>query len=256
MSYSEAPQCNGAAAVFGRDCDGPLVLVCEHASNRIPPELGGLGLTEDQRALHIAWDPGAAAVAREMSARFNSPLVESRVSRLVYDCNRPPEAADAMAAVSEGHRIPGNETMSASARAARVAAYYRPFEDLLARTLSARRRTAALVTIHSFTPHYRGQRRAVELGILHGEDPRMAQSLMAVAADHTDMVARLNEPYGPEDGVSHTLNLHGCRNGIPNAMLEIRSDLIETPEDQVTMAQTLGRWLAAALAHLSVGAEP
>ena len=68
---------------------GGFVLVCEHASNFIPPELGNLGLADDMLLNHIVWDPGAAAVAQALSAQLDAPLVMPRVSRLVYRLQSP-----------------------------------------------------------------------------------------------------------------------------------------------------------------------
>ena len=80
---------------------GAFVVVCEHASNFIPAGFGALGLDEAALASHIAWDPGALAVAKTLSARLDAPLVAQRVSRLLYDCNRPPEAASACKIMNE-----------------------------------------------------------------------------------------------------------------------------------------------------------
>lgn len=101
-------------AVEGLGSQGPYVFVCEHASNRLPSRLGDLGLDSDALNSHIAWDPGALAVARIMAKNLNSVLIHQRFSRLVYDCNRPPEALDAMPSVSEIYTIPGNGKSIAS----------------------------------------------------------------------------------------------------------------------------------------------
>ena len=250
MGEGTSSEGRGVATVHSPQGAAGIVLVCEHASNWIPPELGGLGLPEDHRALHIAWDPGAAAVARALSRLLDAPLVEGGVSRLVYDCNRPPEALDAIPIVSEIYRVPGNESLSEAERADRVAAYYRPFESLLSETLKARQAVTALVSIHSFAPVFCGRRREVEIGVVSGEDPGLADALIDCARAHTDHLVRGNEPYGQEDGVAHTLNLHGVGNGLANAMFEIRNDLIADPGDQKRMAVMLSAWLRDALARL------
>lgn len=68
---------------------GSAVLVCDHASNRIPRRLGTLGLASTELADHIAWDPGAAEVARRLSDHLDAPLVLSGYSSLAIDCDRP-----------------------------------------------------------------------------------------------------------------------------------------------------------------------
>lgn len=230
-----------------------IVLVCEHASSFIPPELDFLGLTPALRRGHAAWDPGALGVALGLSARLDAPLVAGGVSRLVYDCNRPAEAPSAMLSQSEGQDIPGNIGLTAAARAARVARYYQPFEAAVRDTMDAAK-ARVLITVHSFTRVFMGEMREVEIGILHDEDTRLADAMLACAAQHTSLRTERNAPYGPEDGVTHTLRLHGLARGIPHVMLEMRNDLIATPEAQTEMAQMLAGWIAQARATVEATA--
>lgn len=234
---------------------GGFVLVCEHASNHIPAELEGLGLDPEIQQSHIAWDPGAKAIAVLMSERLGSPLVASRISRLVYDCNRAPEHPSAVLARSELHDVPGNGHLTEDDRATRVRNYYLPFCSVLADTIQAAPSGTALVTIHSFTPVYFGKTRDVEIGILHDSDSRLADLMLDTAQRHTDYVIRRNEPYSPEDGVTHTLKRHGIQNGLANVMLEIRSDLIAAEDTQRDMAEMLSGWLTSALTRLTTDAE-
>ncbi len=233
----------------------PVVLVCEHASCHIPAEFADLGLAPEARRSHVAWDPGALEVARALSRVLDAPLVASTVSRLVYDCNRPPEAPDSTPARSEVFDIPGNAGLDAAARRRRAALYYEPFRALLHETLSAPGRRT-LVTVHSFTPVYMGRRREVELGILHDADSRLADEMLRLAPTHCRMRAWRNAPYGPEDGVTHTLRVHGLSRGIPNVMLEIRNDLIADEASQQKAGQCLAALLAAALEALGIDTRP
>ncbi|MEM9106183.1 MAG: N-formylglutamate amidohydrolase [Pseudomonadota bacterium] len=235
--------------------DHRLVLVCEHASNWVPPTFRDLGLNGNALASHAAWDPGAFGVAEKLSQSLDAPLVFGRVSRLVYDCNRPPEANDAILPVTEAFPVPGNTDLTAEQQAERIEAVYMPFQRMLEKTVAKAPAEAALVTVHSFTPVYYGQQRTTEIGILHGEDPSLAHAMMAVADSYTGHCVRLNDPYGPQDGVSHTLNLHGCRNGLANVMIEIRNDLIETPLRQSAVADVLSGWLQQAIADLRSEAQ-
>lgn len=228
-----------------------VVLVCEHASNHIPVDLDDLGLSADARASHAAWDPGAMAVASRMAQRLDAPLIASGVSRLVYDCNRPPTAPDAMLARSEVFDIPGNMDLTQADRDARTKAYYRPFEAAL-RAVLHRVAHPVLVTVHSFTPVYHGVYRPVEIGILHDRDTRLADAMLDGAPTHTAVNVQRNAPYGPQDGVTHTLKVHALPGGHQNVMLEIRSDLIQTPEQQEAMAKMLADWIVDACAQLKV----
>ncbi|SDL35216.1 Predicted N-formylglutamate amidohydrolase [Aliiruegeria lutimaris] len=241
-----------AAHVLNAEGRGTVVLACEHASNFIPTALGSLGLDEDALVSHAAWDIGALDVARHMMTALDAPLVASRVSRLVYDCNRPPEAPDAITEKSERFDIPGNRALTAEARDVRVREVYRPFQQAMANTLAARTGPVLLVTIHSFTPVYMGKTRQVELGLLHDADDRVANLMLQIASDHTSMRVEMNQPYSAADGVTHTLREHAVPAGIPNVMIEIRSDFIDTPEGVERVAGELVAMLFAAMKKMKL----
>lgn len=227
-----------------------LLIVCEHASRKLPASLGTLGLSTEALDAHIAWDPGALAVARRISGLLDATLIFQNFSRLAYDCNRPPEAADAMPEVSEVFEIPGNRGMSSAERQARVDEIYRPFQETLAKTIKARTdadRDTVIVTIHSFTPVYKGVSRRVEVGILHDRDTRLADQMLALAGQRQQFVMGRNQPYGPEDGVTHTLKEHGLANGLMNVMIEVRNDLIKDETSQGVMAGFLAGLISESL---------
>lgn len=235
---------------------GPMVIVCEHASNRIPPDWGSLGLTAEQLRAHIAWDPGALGLARGLARRLSAPLVHADVSRLVYDLNRPPHSPGAMAVKSEAFRIPGNEDLPPKERRRRTEAIYLPFHAALRAQIARRCATGPLpvvVTVHSFTPLWFGVPRMVELGVIHDADDRLAHAVVAEARARTGLTVGLNEPYSAADGVTHTLRLQATPCGVLNVMLEIRNDLIATPEAEEAMAGLLAPVLAAALARVETG---
>ncbi len=247
LAAADNPSADGVVEVTNPSGEGDFVIVCEHASNFIPADLDNLGLGDDALRTHIAWDPGALAVARGMSAALDAPLVAPRVSRLVYDCNRSPGAQSAVPAVSGNHEIPGNAGLSAAARRARADRFYAPFCEALVATIERRMeagRAPAIVTVHSFTPVYGGARRDLDIGILHDTDARFADALLEIAEAETEFVIRRNAPYGPQDGVTHTLAAHAIPRGLLNAMIEIRNDLIGDPAGQLAMAERLSRWVA------------
>ncbi|WP_371225460.1 N-formylglutamate amidohydrolase [Roseovarius sp. 2305UL8-3] len=233
---------------------GPVVILCEHASNHIPERYDGLGLSDEARISHAAWDPGARDMCLLLSKALDAPVVASCVSRLVYDCNRPPDSRDAMTERSETIDIPGNRGLSDAQRQERVDTVYRPFCEAVDAVLDARAQPAILVTMHSFTPVYFGQDRAVEIGILHDEDARLADAMLAGAPSLPHRRIERNEPYGPADGVTHSLIEHGVSRGLANVMLEIRNDLIRDADGVETLAQDVLTLLAPALAKLD-GAE-
>jgi len=228
-----------------------VVLVCEHASHHIPHAFNGLGLSLEACKSHAAWDPGAMEVAKRLSKGLDAVLVASQVSRLVYDCNRPPTAVDAMPPRSELIDVPGNKNLTQLERDVRVETFYRPFQQALHRMVQ-QIANPIIITIHSFTPVYHGQMRSVEIGILHDTDTRFADAMMQTAHAHTTADVQRNEPYGPEHGVTHTLKEHAIKGGHLNVMLEIRNDLIETVEQQDEMAVLLTGWIVDALAQLGL----
>ena len=229
---------------------GQVILVCEHASRVLPKSLGTLGLSDEALASHIAWDPGALAVSRLMAQSLDATLLYQRFSRLVYDCNRPPESPAAMPEKSEVFDVPGNAGLDRAARDARTAALYLPFREKLSglvRERIAAGRPPVIVTMHSFTPVYFGRQRDVEIGILHDTDARLADAMLAEAANDGRYDARRNEPYGPQDGVTHTLKEHGLSNGLANVMIEVRNDLIRDEAGQEIVAGYLAGLLRNSL---------
>jgi predicted N-formylglutamate amidohydrolase len=239
----------GAALVVNGAGHAPVVLICEHASNRLPRRLGTLGLSTAELERHIAWDLGAEQVARHLSRLTGAPLVLQRYSRLVYDCNRPPDSADAMPETSEITAIPGNRNLSPADKLARIGAIYRPCHAAVAELLDGRAAAGVrslVVSIHSFTPVYKGEHRTVELGLLFDRDPRLAERLMPCFAT---VDARYNQPYGPNDGVLHTLNLHAAPRGLPHAMIEIRNDFLSDERGRAEWAERLATSFAHAAAH-------
>ncbi|MCG3268118.1 N-formylglutamate amidohydrolase [Yoonia sp. I 8.24] len=247
MTYDTAPN---PVQIDNAEGQSAAILVCEHASYAIPPALNGLGLSKEASQSHAAWDPGAMAVAQRMSQKLDAVLVSSTVSRLVYDCNRPPSALDAMPAKSEVFDVPGNAGLTQTDRDTRAETYYVPFQAALAAQIA---KTAApiIVTVHSFTPVYHRQERAVEIGILHDHDTRLADAMLNTAAAHTSALVLRNEPYGPDNGVTHTLREHALPGGHLNVMLEVRNDLITTPEAQAAMGDMIAAWVADAVSQIT-----
>lgn len=219
-----------------------VLLVCEHASNHIPDTYNGLGLSEDVRTSHIAWDPGAYEVAHLMAEQLDAVLLQQNVSRLVYDCNRPPEVLSSVPSRSEVFEVPGNKALTQKERDDRANRFYFPFKTALTAQLDAyydKKLSPILVTIHTFTPTYFGKKRDVEIGILHDVDARFANVVSGALKAHSKMNVLENEPYGPIDGVTHTLAEHALPRDIYNVMIEIRNDLVATPEGQAKIAKLL-----------------
>jgi predicted N-formylglutamate amidohydrolase len=231
----------------GRSC---FVLVCDHASNRIPAEYADLGLSAIDRLEHIAWDPGALAVALKLSEKLDAPLVHSTVSRLVVDCNRAIDRPDLIAEISESTRITANEHVSPEERQDRIARFHIPYhaaiDDLLDQRAAAGQ-PSILVAVHSFTPIYHRVARRWPIGLIHGRDTGFTEALRdALAAEERTLDIGWNEPYAGLRGVTYTLEHHGDGRGIEASMIEIRNDEILEPSGIRLWADRLARCLEVA----------
>jgi predicted N-formylglutamate amidohydrolase len=233
--------------VSRRSGTSPYVLVCDHASNFIPDRFGTLGLDCSELTRHIAWDPGALPVASRMAEALDATLIESCVSRLVIDCNRPLDAPDLISPVSETTAVPGNADLSESARQERVAASWRPFHDAIADVVAERLaegRETRLVSVHSFTPVYKGVDRPWHIGIIHDEDDSLAGPMIAALNGVIGLEVGVNEPYSPADRVYYTLERHGRARDLACAMIEIRNNEIADEAGQRKWADLLSAILA------------
>ena len=227
---------------------GPFAIVVDHASNRIPPHYGDLGLPASERVRHIAWDPGALAVSLRLSELLDAPVVHATTSRLVVDCNRFLDAPTLMSETSEYTAIPGNTGISAEDRAARIARYYTPYHDSIEQLLAQRRAhnlETILVCMHSFTPVFMGVARPWPIGLLPAPDEAFTRALFdALHAEAPELNIGWNEPYAAAKGVSYTVDHHG--RGIEATMIEIRHDEILEPDGVALWADRLARCLEAA----------
>ena len=217
-----------------------VVLVCDHASNRVPARLGTLGLDAVQLADHIGWDPGAADVARRLSGSLDAPLVLSGYSRLVIDCNRPLRSAESIPGQSAGVIVPGNQALSVEDREIRIKELFLPYHDAIDRLLDTRsQRPSLLLSIHSFTPVLYGRSRPWHIGVCYGHNRGFAALMLEALSRKKDITIGDNEPYPIEDDCDYTIPVHGEGRGIPSAMIEIRQDRIRTAEDVAAWAERL-----------------
>jgi predicted N-formylglutamate amidohydrolase len=233
---------------FGNEAGGAaFFLTCDHGGRAIPRRLDRLGIPEPETFRHIAWDIGIAAVGRLLSARLDAALIVQGYSRLVIDCNRDPSWPAAMPEVSEYTPVPGNVGLSAEARAARVAAIFTPYHDRIRGLLDARsHRRTVLVAMHSFTPSFKGENRAMEVGMLYNKDARLAGILLDLLCQEDDLVVGDNAPYAITDDSDYSVPTHGEQRGLAHVEVEIRQDLIATSAGQEAWAQRFARLLTAA----------
>ena len=231
----------------------PFFLTCEHAGKIFPKRLGTLGLGPSDLERHITYDIGAAGVAKGLSQRLDAHLVLQTYSRLVVDCNRSPAAGDFIVTVSENTQIPGNREISEQQASARADAIFHPYHDAIAASLDAREsseRITVLVAVHSCTPVFHGVSRPWHVGVLYEHDPRFALILLDLLNDESHLCVGDNEPYYMTSDKDYAVPVHGQSRGVPHVELEIRQDLIATPEGQDEWAELLAGILREGLGRM------
>ena len=201
-----------------------ILLVCDHASAHIPPEMGTLGLGPQDLSSHIAWDIGAAAVTQKLAERWQSTAVLAGVSRLVVDCNRAPGADGWMPPQSCGVTVPGNARLDGGQVQDRKRRWYDAYHQAVAAQI-ARLQAPAVVAIHSFTPNMAGQDRPWQVGVLWNRDDRLARAVLAGLRQIAGLVVGDNQPYSGQT-LNYTLDHHADRAGLPHVSLELRQDLV------------------------------
>lgn len=219
-----------------------LFLVCDHATNAMPASYAGLGLPARELARHIAYDPGAAALTRALAARLDAPAVLSGFSRLLIDPNRGEQDPTLIMRLSDGAVVPGNARIGAAEREARLARFHRPYHAAIDAALdaltAARGAPPVLVSLHSFTPVWRGRTRPWQCGILWDRDPRLAVPLIEALGADPALTVGDNEPYsGRLRG--DCMYRHGTMRGIAHALIEVRQDLIADEDGVAAWAARL-----------------
>ena len=223
-----------------------ILLLCDHASNALPAAYGTLGLPPAELARHIGWDIGAAAVTRGLARRLGAPAVMTTFSRLLIDPNRGEDDPTLVMRLSDGAVVPANADHSPAERAARLDGFHRPYHAAIAARLDAFAAAGVvpmIVSMHSFTPAWKGRPRPWQVGILWDRDPRLAVPLIAALAADPALVVGDNEPY---DGAlrGDTLHRHGTERGLAHALVEIRQDLIADAAGAEAWADRLAPILA------------
>ncbi|MFW9078965.1 N-formylglutamate amidohydrolase [Pseudomonas sp. P2757] len=214
------------------DSTHPLILVCEHASRYIPEALNNLGLDEAAAREHIAWDIGARELAEQLSEQLGATLLSANYSRLLIDLNRPRHAPDSIPAQSEIYQVPGNRELDEATREYRRQTLFKPFHTRLQQLIDARLaegRPVRVVGIHSFTPIYYGQPRELEAGVLFGQAKEYARRILDGLGQQPLKVAG-NQPYKIDPLADMTVPVHGDARGLPSVLIEVRNDLLRSPE--------------------------
>lgn len=238
-----------AYKIIGQQRPGRWLVTCDHATNRVPPDVAGgdLGMVPDDMARHIAYDVGAAGMALALAERLDCPAILSDFSRLVIDANRGEDDPTLVMRLYDGTIIPANRSVGAFEIERRLATLHRPYHNAYA-AMAARQEDTVIVAVHSFTPCLRGRLpRPWDVGVLYSHlDARLSLPLIAGLRAFPDLCIGDNEPYAghlPGDAIDR----HAIAHGRHNTLIELRNDLIGTEITQKAWAARLAPVLEAAL---------
>lgn len=230
-------------SIQNEDGRAPFLLVCDHASRAIPRAMRQLGVADWVLERHVAFDIGAADLTRALARRFDAPAVMAGYSRLIIDLNRDLGAASSVVRVSDGIAIPGNLDLDEAAKQQRVTTFFDAYHGAIAERLDAferRGQVPALISVHSCAPVYRRAKRPWHIGVMWDRDPRIARALMARLSQVDGLCVGDNQPYSGRHAEDFTVDHHGERRGLPCVGVEVRQDLLDTPENLDRWARTLG----------------
>ncbi len=250
-----SPEDPAPVTVLNATGQSNAVVVCDHGGGAIPEKLQGLGLDVAQRARHIAWDIGAAAVSRHLARLLDAPTILAGYSRLVIDLNRPPTDLTSIREISDGVLVKGNRKLSQTDVDNRLMSIFDPYHDAVAAAVEraeTRVTAPALVSVHSFTPVMKGQERPWHIGVLFGPDTRMAMPLIKYLSENTEICVGENKPYSGYDLFGYTVETHAMPKGYPNILFEIRQDLIDTRHGAEYWAELIAPSLMRVLADPSL----
>jgi predicted N-formylglutamate amidohydrolase len=224
LAAHEPPPCT----VLNCDSQIPILLVCDHASRRIPASLGDMGLDPPARRCHLAVDIGAGTLTRQLASRLSVTAVLCEYSRLVIDCNRQLLDPSAFLEFGDGIVIPGNRNLRPDQKEVRANSIYWPYHRAIEEEIARLRSLGtppALLAIHSFTPVLNGVSRPWQMGILWDADRPLAKVFLTGLTEAGFLVGD-NEPYSGKAPQDFTIDHHAESNGLPHAGIEIRQDLI------------------------------
>jgi predicted N-formylglutamate amidohydrolase len=209
--------------------DRGMVILGDHAMNRLPTRYGNLGLPDAAFMRHIAYDIGIESLVRKLSARLGVPAVLGGFSRLLIDPNRGEDDPTLIMKISDGAIISGNHPITPEEWNHRIETFHRPYHHAVAETIDSVANTTGkaplVMSLHSFTPAWKGVPRPWHAAVLWDSDHRAVAPLLDMLRSDPDLFVGDNEPY---DGAlkGDTMYRHCMVTGIPHALLEVRQDLI------------------------------
>lgn len=235
---------------------GAGLVLCDHASNRVPAEFDGLGLPKSELQRHIAYDIGTDAIGRRLAKQLRMPAMLARYTRLVVDLNRAPTHRECVPRTSDHTKIPANSKLSAAERKKRLARYFDPYHAEVEKRMDAlvrKHKLPVLIAVHSFTPEMDGVKRHWHIGILWNREENIGRRLVAeIRKNNPEVLVGENEPYSlkNERFPGSTVWRHAEARGLPSIVVEFRQDLVDTPAGARKWCDLFYRALKPVLAEL------
>ena len=254
LQDGEAP----AFQLFNGDGHSPILILCDHASNRIPECLGDMGLNDEDFEKHIAYDIGGEDVARNLAERLDCAALIAGYSRLIIDLNRHPGDGSSIPEISDEIEIPANHQLTPEQIIRRENTFFWPYHNAVTEQLNhivARGDEPMIIAVHSVTPSYRGYQRPWHIGVLWDQDQRLSQPLLESLRQEPGLCVGDNEPYHARHPLGFTMDVHCERNGYPHVLLEIRQDLINDKEKANHWAGLIERHLQDAFTQTGLLTE-
>ena len=218
------------------------LVICDHASNIIPLEYQNLGISKKNLESHRAFDLGASEVASELSNLLSCSLVMANFSRLLIDPNRGKDDPTLIPKLSEGKIIKGNVNISMSQddieRGKRIDQFYLPYHKQINRFINKsleNGRIPKILSIHSFTPIWKGKKREIDVGVLWDKDDRLSKIFLNSLQN---IKLGDNKPYNGRLK-NDTLYKHATSQGIPHVLIELRQDLLKKEKDKLQWAKKI-----------------
>ncbi len=230
-----------------------FLILCDHSDKIIPKKLGNLGLPQSEIERHIGWDIGIAGVVRGMADALDAVAILQPYSRLVIDCNRFPGGGTSIPTISENTEIPGNDRLTAEEMAARRSEIFAPYHAAIIAELDKRKAAGEhtmLVSMHSFTPVYKGVARPWHVGTLYNRNAWLAGIVFELLSKEKDLVVGDNEPYAVADEFDYSIPVHGEQRNLPHVGIEIRQDLIAPEVGQREWAARMAQVFAEAATRI------
>jgi len=229
---------------------GPVVIVCDHASNDIPAELDDLGVGEFDLRRHIAWDIGAEPIARWLADAFEAPAILCGTSRLVIDCNRQLADPTLIPSKSDGTPVPGNRDLNAVQRAQRISAYFDSYHGACRKVIDAKcasGRRPLFVSVHSMTDRMNGSFRPWEISLSSDSRRRATDPALAMLRAAEGVVIGDNQPYDMNPAEDYSTPEHALSRGLDYLQVEFRQDLVGSKDGQKRYAAIFADAVAAAV---------